>query len=218
MSQLQLYNYFRSSTSYRARIVLNLKNLPYDYKPVHLLNKGGEQHSAEYKKINPLGEVPTLVDGDFAFAQSFAIVDYLDEKYPTPPLYPKDIKAKARVKQICENINCGLHPLQNLKVLQYLQKEFNITDAQKQQWLDHWLPLGLKATEEIVKQTRGQFCVGDQITMSDVFLVPQFFSSQRFNIDIKAFPNLYEINQRCLEIEAFKKAHPLHQPDTPDSL
>ncbi len=214
MTDLKLYNYFRSSPSYRVRIALHIKSLEFKYIPIHLLNNGGEQNSADYQKINPAREVPSLEHEGALISQSVAIIEYLDEAFPTPPLYPKELHRRARVRQLCEIINCT-HPLQNLKVLQYLEKDLGINADQKNKWLSEWLHRSFQAYEEIIRHTGGIFSVGDQVTAADLFLIPQIFSAQRFNIDTTQYKLISKIEAACLQEEAFKQAHPLRQTDTP---
>lgn len=216
MAQLKLYNYFRSSTSYRARIALHLKKLEFEYKPIHLLNNGGEQHSAEYRALNPVGGVPTLVDGDKVISQSFAILEYLDDAFPqTYQLLPKDPYLKAKVRQVCENINADIHPLQNLKLMQYLEKKHGYTQEQKDEWAQKWIHEGLGATEKILAATTKTYAFGDQVTAADLFIIPQVFSSLRFKVDISKYPIISKINDNCLKLEAFQRSHPGKQIDTP---
>lgn len=219
MAELKLFNYFRSSTSYRVRIALELKKLPYDYSPVHLLNNGGEQNSENYRRLNPIGGVPTLVHDGRAISQSLAIAEYLDEAFPgTAPLLPQDPFLRAKVRQFCEIINADIHPLQNLKVMQYLEKQGHFTPEQKATWLNSWIVKGLTAAEKTLEPFAGRFCFGDTPTLADAFLIPQLFSASRFHIDISHFQLLARINANCLELEAFTKAHPHRQPDTPEEL
>lgn len=217
MKELKLYNYFRSSPSYRVRIALHLKGLEFEYIPVHLLNNGGEQYSPEYQKINPAKEVPSLLhEGNF-ISQSVAIIEYLDEVYPNPSLFPKEPHTRARVRQLCEIINCT-HPLQNLKVLRYLEETFSVVDEKKTTWVNHWAQQGFHAFEEIIRHTSGDFSVGDQVTAADLFLIPQVFAAKRFNVDLSNYKNILRINEACLKLEVFKKAHPHRQVDTPQEL
>lgn len=215
MASLELYNYFRSSTSYRVRIALHFKNLSFEYHPVHLLNKGGEQHADNYKRWNPMAEVPTLIHEGKSIAQSVAIIEYLEEVFPKPALLPSSPLLRAQVRQFCENINSFLHPLSNLKVLQYLEKSHQYDQTKKDQWVNHWAQKGLTALENTLKQTAGTFCFGDQVTAADVFLVPQIFSAERFHVPLENFPICKKINAHCLTLEPFKKAHPYRQVDTP---
>lgn len=219
MDNLTLYNYFRSSTSYRVRIALELKSLSYIYVPIHLINNGGEQNLQFYRQLNPTGGVPTLMHNEKALSQSFAIIEYLDEVFSdTAPLFSKDAYLKAKIKQFCETINADIHPLQNLKVMQYLEKNLHVTSDQKNLWLHKWITEGLIAAEQIIEPYAGKYCFGNSVTAADLFLIPQLFSSQRFGVDISQFKILSEINDNCLQIDAFKKAHPYRQIDTPDDL
>lgn len=219
MSEFNLYNYFRSSTSYRVRIALELKGINYTYTPVHLVNNGGEQNSPAYRQLNPVGGVPTLIHNGKIISQSFAIIEYLDELFPeVSPLFPSDLFDKAKVRQLCETINADIHPLQNLKVIQYLEKHLNMTVEQKNLWLNKWISEGLTAAEKIIEAYAGKFCFGNSVTAADLFLIPQLFSSQRFNVDITEFKLLAKINENCLLLEPFKKAHPYRQIDTPSEF
>lgn len=216
MNNLVLYTYFRSSTAYRARIALNLKGLKYIQKPVHLLEDGGQQHKPEYLALNPTAEIPTLVHNDKIISQSFAIIEYLDEVFPTPPLMPSSAFERAKVRQICENINCGIHPLTNLKVMKFLNHEMGT--QQNEKWQHYWIKKGLESLEIIFEKTAGSFSFGGTITCADIFLVPQVFSAERFGINMNDYPLLKRINNTCLTIDAFKTAHPYRQADTPKDL
>lgn len=211
-----LYNYFRSSTSYRVRLALNFKNIAFEYRPINLLKQ--EQRSPEYLKINPLGGVPTLAHNGHNIPESFAIMEYLDEVHPEPALFPKDAYLKARVRQVCEVINSFMHPMGNLKTLQYLEKKHSYTQEQKEEWMQYWAPQGLEALENTLKEFSGKYCFGDDITMADLFLVPQLLTCQRFKVDITKYPTLVKINENCLKLEAFAKAHPFKQIDTPEEF
>ncbi len=216
MSNFTLHNYFRSSTSYRVRIALELKGLKYDYRPVHLVANGGEQNLPAYRQLNPIGGVPTLVHNGKAISQSFAIIEYLDEIFPLPmPLFSQDAFENAKIRQLCETINAEIHPLQNLKVMQYLETQLKADPEQKSKWLNKWISEGLKAFEESLSPYAGKYCFGDKITAADLFLIPQLFSSKRFGVDVSGFKKLAQINDNCLLLEAFKNAHPNRQPDTP---
>jgi len=217
MSDLVLYNYFRSSASYRVRIGLYVKGLEFEYKPVHLLNNGGEQNKTEYKALNPAAEVPTLIHNNRSLSQSIAILQYLDEVYPQHLLFPKDPFQKAKVFQFCEGINCT-QPYQNLRTLQFLEKEFQFTDVQKNKWLQEWIGRNLEASEILLQNTAGKFCFGDHVTAAETFLIPQLFTAKRFNVDYSQYPTIVRIQNTCENLEAFQKAHPLNQPDTPADL
>jgi maleylacetoacetate isomerase len=212
-----LYNYFRSSTSYRARIALELKNVAYEYKAVHLLNNGGEQYSESYKALNPLSEVPCLIHQGKALSQSIAILEYLDEVVPQNSLYPKNSFDKAIVRQMVETVNCGLHPFSNLKVLQYLKGE-GFNQEQTQKWIHHWMHIGLSAMNTLVQTHGKNFCFGDSVTAADICLIPHLFTSRRFEVNLDNYPALLHVEKNCLALNAFKNAHPFVQPDTPEEF
>lgn len=172
MSQIVLHNYFRSSTSYRIRIALNLKNLEFTYKPVHLLKDGGEQHQPTYKNLNPMSEVPTLEHKGMILGQSMAIIEYLEEEFPNPPLLPKDLQKRARIRQFCESINSFLHPISNLKVLQYLEKNHQYDHQQKEAWISHWYPKGLNALEIWLQKMLKNTLSATKSPMPIAFLFP----------------------------------------------
>ena len=212
---IKLYSYFRSSGSYRVRIALNLKALDYKIQPIHLLHKGGEQFKEEFKKLNPACRVPVLVHGDLVISQSMAIIEYLDERFPRPNLYPKDFAQRAKVRQLCENINSDIQPLQNLSVLKKLVKDSHWDEKQKLHWIRHWIELGFQSFESLVAKISGKFCLGDQPGSADCFLIPQVYNALRFGVDLSPFPHIKGIHQRATELEAFRKAHPDEQPDFP---
>lgn len=219
MSQLKLYNYFRSSTSYRVRIALAVKNLKYEYAPIHLLNNGGEQNSTAYRSLNPIGGVPTLEHDGKLISQSLPIIEYIDEVFKTSPaLFPADPFLKAKVRQACEIINADIHPLHNLKVFAFLEKSYGANEELKQQWINKWVIDGLNAFAKTIQSYTGLYCFGDQITAADLFLVPQMVTVIRFKVDIAQFTTLKPIYERCLELESFKTSHPFRQPDTPTEL
>lgn len=216
---LKLYNYFRSSTSYRVRIVLHLKGLPFEYVPVHLLRHGGEQHQASFHQHNPQELVPTLQDGDVLISQSLAIMEYLEERYPTPALLPEAAQLRAHIRQLMLMMACEIHPLCNLRVLQYLATKVvsdKQTDVVTSAWIHHWSSLGLQALEELLSRSlwRGTFCVGDQVTLADCCLIPQLAHARRFKVELAAFPTLLEIEQACHQLAGFRLAAPEVQIDT----
>ena len=215
MSDLILYSYFRSSASHRVRIALYLKGLEFEYRAVHLLNNGGEQFSSEYAKLNPSREVPALVHKGRAIAQSMAIIDYLDSVKPEPRLFPKDPFQRALVTQACEIVNSGAQPLFNLRVLNELEKRFGADQEKKNAWAGHWLHYSLKSLEDLLKPHAKGFCFGDEPTAADCFVNAHFASAERFKIDLASYPTLARIKANCAKLEAFRKAAPNAQPDTP---
>ncbi|MDF3036082.1 MAG: maiA [Paucimonas sp.] len=216
---MKLYSYFRSSAVYRVRIALNLKALPYETVPVHLLKDGGEQLSEAYREINPQALVPALVDesnaGTEALTQSLAIIEYLEEVYPQPALLPGDAACRAYIRSLALAIACDIHPLNNLRVLRHLKREFGVSDDQKDDWYRHWCQTGLEQVEKIVSRNArtGRFCVGDEPTLADCFLVPQMFNARRMNCDLAKLPTLSRIYDECLRLAAFQAAAPDRQPD-----
>lgn len=216
MAEFVLYNYFRSSTSYRARIALNLKGISFEYKPINLLKN--EQRSADYRSINPIGGVPTLIHRGRVIPDSMAIIQYLDDMIPTPSFFPLDPYWKARVIQTSEIINSSMHPMSNLKVLQYLEKNLGFNQNKKEQWFGHWAHEGLEALEKNLQEFAGQYSFGDKVSMTDILLVPHLLTCQRFKVDISKYKLLSRINDNCLKLEAFSKAHPFKQIDTPEEF
>ena len=217
---IKLYNYFRSSASYRVRIALYLKGIPFEYIPVHLVEDGGKQYTAAFRQRNPQSLVPVLEDGSVVLSQSLVILEYLEERYPSPSLLPKDAVLRARARQIALTIACEMQPLCNLRVLQYLSAPLALPDSAKEDWSQHWLMLGFQALEALMARAdwRGKFCVGDEPSLADCCLIPQLFTARRFNFDLAAFPTLLQIEQHCQALEAFQLAHPHRQPDTPISV
>jgi len=211
-----LHTYFRSSSAYRVRIALNLKGLEAQHVPIHLTRGGGEQFTAEYWKLNPLALVPVLTEGNLRVSQSLAILEYLDERYPLPPLLPASIEDRSRARQLASTIACDIHPLNNLRVLKYLTGKLGLSDEAKVEWIAHWIKLGFEAleTELRTSASRGDCCVGDRPTIADCCLVPQLFNAQRFNIDLSAYPTLLAIHRACEALPAFQAAHPSRQPDS----
>lgn len=210
---MKLYNYFRSSASYRVRIAMHLKGLDFEYIPVHLVRNGGEQFSNEYLQKNPMAQTPCLEhDGKF-ISQSMAIMFYLDEVRPVPRLFPTEPYERAKVIEACEIINSGIQPLQNLSVFNELGSRFNANQEDKNSWAQFWILKGLKAFEKIIAPTAGKFCFGDQPGAADCFLVPQLFASRRMGADINQFPTLLRIEENAKELLAFQKAEPARQID-----
>lgn len=216
---MKLYSFFRSSAAYRVRIALNLKGLPYEVIPIHLVKNGGEQLSSEYRELNPMALVPAFVDDEAensaVLTQSLAIIEYLDEKYPTPPLLPASFGDRAYVRSIALSIACDIHPLNNLRVLRYLVRNLNVSEDDKNTWYRHWVEQGLASIETLLaKDPRvGKFCFGDVPTMADCCLVPQIANAQRFSCDLSQVPTIMRINDACIALDAFAKAAPANQPD-----
>ena len=213
---MNLFNYFRSSSSYRVRIACNLKGLPYEYVAVHLNRNGGEQFAQPFSALNPPQLVPMLEDGEFRIGQSIAILEYLEERYPEVPLIPRGEMARAKVRQIAQYVACEMHPLNNLRVLKFLSGPLGLSEDQKQRWIVHWLETGLAALEVGLSQSpdRGAFSFGNTPTLADCCLVPQLFNARRFGVDVQTYPTLHAIERRCEALDAFKRAHPSCQPDS----
>ncbi len=216
MSELILYSYWRSSCSYRVRIALNLKELEYEYREVHLIRDGGEQRKPDYLALNPKGEVPCLIHRGKPLSQSMAIIEYLQKAFSYKlSLFPANPWEGARVRQLCEMVNAGIQPMQNLSVLQELDQRFQTGAEGQADWARHWIDRGLQALESAVKITGGRYCFGDEISAADLFLVPQIYNALRYNLDLNAYPTLKRINETCLALEAFQRAEPSRQPDAP---
>lgn len=212
---LKLYGYWRSTAAYRVRIALNIKQIDYAQESVHLVKNGGEQHKPEFRRLNPQGLVPTLIDGNINISQSLAILEYLEDKYPENTLLPNDLTARAKTRQLCQIIACDVHPLNNLRILKYLSNELSITDDAKQVWYHHWIREGFKAFEQIIEQNQftGSFSMGKELSLADACLIPQIYNANRFNFPMDEFPRLQEINENCLQLTAFQNAVPENQPD-----
>ena len=210
---MKLHGYFRSSASFRVRIALALKGLPYEYLPVHLVK--GEQRSAAYADVSTTGLVPTLVTDDGqALGQSLAIIEYLEEVHPQPPLLPAGAVDRARVRALAQAIACEIHPLNNLRVLKYLVRELKVDEAAKDQWYRHWVRVGLEAFErELAQGPQAAFCFGDTPTLADCCLVPQVFNARRFDTDLSGLPRTMAAFDACMALEAFQRAQPSACPD-----
>jgi maleylacetoacetate isomerase len=212
---LKLYTYFRSSAAYRVRCALNLKGMPWEAVPVHLVRDGGEQNQPAYRARSPLGTVPALETGTGVITQSLAIIEYLDETQPQPPLLPASAEGRARVRAIAQTIACDIHPVNNLRVLQYLGRYFGASQEQKDAWYQHWVNEGLAAVEKLLAghPATGTFCHGETPTLADCCLVPQVFNARRFNCPLDALPTIRRIVAACERLPAFEKAAPASQPD-----
>ena len=211
---MKLYDYFRSSAAYRVRIAMNLKSLDPERVFIHL--RRDAQRDPAYLALNPQGLVPALtMDDGQVLTQSLAIIEYLDETHPAPPLMPAGAAARARVRSIALQVACDIHPLNNLRVLKYLQHTLHVRDADKDTWYRHWVHEGLAALETQLARDNatGRYCHGDAPTLADVVLVPQMANAHRFDVDVKPFPTLNRIEAACLGLPAFARAEPARQPD-----
>lgn len=210
---MKLYGYWRSTAAYRVRIALHLKEIAFESISVHLVKNGGEQHCPEYSELNPNHLVPTLVDDDFSLNQSLAIIDYLEQAKTGQPLYPQDIKAKAKVQALALDIACEVHPLNNLRVQQYLTNSLTVTNEAKQAWLEHWMSIGFSAVEKQLNNSAGKYCFADNVTVADICLVAQVYNAHRFNVDMSAYPLINSVVENCNQLPAFVKALPENQGD-----
>lgn len=210
---LNLYTYWRSSAAYRVRIALALKNLSVTQIPVHLLKDGGQQKAEAYRALNPAMLVPTLQHDTLTLNQSLAIIEYLDATFPEPQLLPAEPAQAAIVRALALDIACDIHPLNNLRVLQYLTTTLGISEQQKTDWILHWLRQGFTALELRLAQTAGIYSVGDQVTLADICLVPQVYNALRFQLDLAPFPLIQRVYQQCLTLPAFTCSAPEQQPD-----
>ncbi|XP_068607668.1 maleylacetoacetate isomerase isoform X2 [Brachionichthys hirsutus] len=206
-----LHGYFRSSCSWRVRIAFALKGIEYDQVPVNLIKDGGQQKSQQFKTLNPMQQVPAVEIDGMILSQSLAVIQYIDETRPGHPLLPADLKKRAQVRMISDLIASGIQPLQNLYVIQKI-------GAEKVQWSQHFINRGFQALEPVLKETAGKYCVGDEISMADICLVPQVYNAERFKVDLEEYPTIKRLNQALLDVEAFKVSHPSRQPDTPADL
>jgi maleylacetoacetate isomerase len=212
---MKLYGYFRSSAAFRVRIALNLKGLDYEQAFIHL--RKGDQRSAPYLALNPQGLVPALVADDGAvLTQSLSIIEYLEETRPDPALLPRDSIGRARVRSLAEAIACDIHPIDNLRVLQYLSRELGHKEPDIEHWFNHWIALGFEGIEKILASDgkAGKFCHGDTPGLADICLVPQVFNARRYpSFDLNRYPTIMRINENCLKVAAFDRAMPENQPD-----
>ena len=209
---MKLYSYFRSSAAYRVRIALNLKGIGYETQSIHLVKDGGHNKRPEFRAVNPQMRVPVLVTtaGD-VLIQSLAIIEYLDETHPQPPLLPKDPLARARVRALAELIACDIHPLNNTSPLRYLKNTMAQQQSAIDEWYRHWVVTGFEALEELMSP--GPFACGSEITMADLCLVPQVANARRLNVPLERFPKIVGVDRACLAIAAFDRARPENQPD-----
>lgn len=213
---LTLYGYWRSSAAYRVRIALNLKGLAYRQVPVHLVRDGGEQNGEAYQALNPQGLVPLLVDeenGGAPIAQSLAIIEYLEEIFPVPAILPADPVERAQIRALALHLACDVHPLNNLRVLQYLSRELGVDDAAKNAWYRHWVAAGLAAVEQGMAAYGDTFSLGTRPGYLEACLIPQVYNARRFDCDLDAYPRILALTARCEALEAFRHAAPDAQPD-----
>lgn len=210
-----LFSYFRSSASWRVRIALAIKGVDYEYKPVNLLKN--EQISDDYKAKNPMGQVPALYVEGVTLTQSLPIIEYLEETHPGKNLLPKDPILRAQARQVAEIINSGIQPIQNLSIIKTVAL-YTGKEEDKAKWANHFIRKGFIALEAVLKRTSGTYCVGDEVTVADLALVPQVQNAKRFNVDLEEFPIITRINATLIELEPFKKADPSNQPDCPEDL
>ena len=208
-----LYSYFRSSAAYRVRIALHFKAIDFQLNATNLLEN--EQQSTEYLAINPQGLIPAIkLDNGEVISQSSAIIEWLEECYPEPALFPDIAQDRAKVRALRASIACDIHPLNNLRVLHYLKNDLNLNDQQKNHWYQHWITLGFSALEQTIS---GSYSFADSISMADLYLIPQVYNALRFKVDISPFPNILTVYNNCNKHQAFIDAHPDNQPDNPSS-
>ena len=208
---MKLYEAVRSSASFRVRIALNLKGIPYESQVLDL--RAGDHLRPEYARINPCKAVPTLVDGGRTLVQSMAILEYLEETHPEPPLFPRALAERARVRAIAQLVACEIHPLNNLRVLKYLEGELGADEAARDRWYHHWVHEGFAGLEPMLAPpATGTFCHGDAPTVADVFLVPQVVNAMRFKVDLSAYPRVVRIYEACMKLPEFERAHPARHP------
>ena len=208
---MRLYDYWRSSAAYRVRLALNFKGLAYEQVAVDL--RSGAQRAPEFLKLNPQGLVPVLEDEGARLTQSLPILNYLEERYPEPALLPRDLPGRAMARGIAVAIACEIHPLNNLRVLQYLERELGLDEAARRRWYHHWIAEGLGPIETLLAASAGAFCVGDAPSLADVCLVPQVYNARRYRCDLDPYPTICRIDERCGQVEAFARAAPERQPD-----
>jgi maleylpyruvate isomerase len=208
---VKLYSFFRSSAAYRTRIALNLKGLDYETVAIHLSKDGGHHRSPQYRAVNPQMRVPALAVDDTVLVQSLAIIEYLDETHPEPPLLPADPVQRARVRALAQVIACDIHPLNNLAVLNYLRKQLGHDKATVNAWYAHWIATGFEAVESMIEP--GPYAFGKQVTLADICLVPQVYNARRFKVPLDPFPKITAVDAACRRLPAFEQARPEAQPD-----
>lgn len=217
--ELCLFSYWRSSAAYRVRIGLNLKGLRYDIAPVHLVRDGGDQHKPGYLETNPQKLVPVLQHGKRMLRQSLAILEYLDEMWPEPALLPATARERQRVRALAQVIACDIHPLNNLRVVQWFEHDWNVPQPERDVWIRHWIDEGFAAFEAMLQNhpATGAFCDGHAPSIADCCLIPQVYNARRFGVDLAPYPTILRIEEACLALPAFDAARPERQPDAPDN-
>lgn len=210
---MKMYGFFRSGTSHRTRIVLNLKQISYELLPISLMKN--EHKNAAFQAINPQGFVPVLAINDQLLIQSPAIIEWLEETHPEHPLLPSDALGRAKVRALAAVVGCDIHPINNKRILEYLRNTLKLDDAQVESWCQHWIDEGFTALETLLAAdpNRGDFCYGNQPTLADAYLIPQVDSSKRFKVDMSKYPNIQKIYDACMALPAFQAAAPMNQPD-----
>ena len=209
---MKLYSYYRSSAAYRARIALNLKGLAYETAPVHLVKDGGHNRRPEFRAVNPQMRLPALVtSGGDVLIQSLAIIEYLDETHPTPPLLPKEPIARAHARALADIIACDIHPMNNIGPLRYLKNELHQEQSAIDAWYHHWVTAGFEAYEALARP--GPYSCGSDVTVADICLVPQVYNARRLKVPLDKFPKIVGIDAACLKLSAFDRARPENQPD-----
>lgn len=217
-NDLTLYGYWRSSAAYRVRIALNLKGLAYENRPVHLVRNGGEQHAENYRALNPQEMVPTLLHGQRVITQSLAIIEYLDEVWPDGTLLlPSIPRDRAYARGLALQLACDIHPLGNLRVLQYLEREYAMPQVERENWVRHWVIQGFEAFERAITESpnTAMYCLGDTPGLVDVCLIPQVYNAQRWRVPMDRYPTIRRIHEACQKLTAFQRAAPEAQPDAP---
>lgn len=207
---MKLYDYFRSTACYRVRIALNIKNIAYEKLEIHLVQDGGQQHRETYRALNPQGLVPSLEDNGYLLTQSLAIIDYLEDIVPNPPLLPVDHVARAQIRALALTVACDIHPLNNLRVLQYLRQHFDANETMVNAWYHQWLSDGFNAIEQQLQRLPREkpVCYGAEITLADICLIPQVYNAQRYQLNLESYPLIQAINAHCLSLIPFKEAAP----------
>ena len=212
-----LYSYYRSSSAYRVRIALNLKKIDYKYHSVHLVKDGGEQFLDQFTEMNPKSEVPVFCHKENVFTQSMAILQYIDETFSGVSLFPHELIKKIRCIELCEMINSGIQPIQNVRVLRELETRYKVSAEEKVNWCHKWIHEGLWALEKKLQNFEGPYCLGKFLSAVDLFLIPQVYNAERFKVDLSQMKRINEVLKACLIKEEFIMAHPQNQPDCPDN-